>query len=103
MLWYYLAYFFSGAFWVNAIPHFVNGVSGRPFPSPFASPPGKGLSSPMVNVLWGSLNAVVGYLLVCRVGNFQIRRVPDVVAFGIGVLWMGITLARTFGRLPNTK
>ncbi len=52
MQWYtYIAYFFAGAFLVNAIPHFVSGVTGRPFPSPFASPPGKGLSSPVVNVL----------------------------------------------------
>jgi hypothetical protein len=103
MPWYYLAYFFSGAFWVNSIPHFVNGVSGRPFPSPFASPPGKGLSSPSVNVLWGTLNVVVGYLLVCHVGHFQIRSIADVVAFGIGGLGMGIMLALSFGPLANTK
>jgi hypothetical protein len=103
MPWYYLAYFFSGAFWVNAIPHFVNGVSGRPFPTPFAARPGKGLSSPTVNVLWGSLNAVVGYLLVLHVGRFQISNIPDAIAFGIGGLWMGITLARAFGRLPSTN
>jgi hypothetical protein len=103
MPWYYLAYFFSGAFWVNAIPHFVNGVSGRSFPTPFASPPGKGLSSPTVNVLWGTLNAVVGYLLVCHVGDFQIGRVGDVVAFGVGAVLMGLTLARAFGHLYETK
>src|SRR5579872_1439762 len=69
MPWYiYLAYFFGGAFLVNAVPHFVNGISGRAFPSPFASPPGKGLSSPTVNVLWGTLNAVIGYILVWHVG-----------------------------------
>ena len=33
-----LAYFFGGAFFVNTIPHFTNGVSGRRFPTPFASP-----------------------------------------------------------------
>ncbi|MGB9514770.1 MAG: hypothetical protein WBU20_24000 [Candidatus Acidiferrum sp.] len=104
MPWYfYIAYFFSGAFFVNAIPHFVNGVSGRPFPSPFASPPGKGLSSPLVNVLWGTFNALVGYLLVCHVGHFQIRNIPDVILFGAGGLLMGIMLARAFGRLPNLK
>src|SRR5678815_1820092 len=61
MRWYhYLALFFAGAFLVNSVPHFTNGVSGRPFPSPFASPPGQGLSSPVVNVLWGSFNFIVG-------------------------------------------
>ena len=38
MRWYFfVAYFFGGAFLVNAIPHFVIGVSGRSFPTPFAS------------------------------------------------------------------
>jgi hypothetical protein len=47
-----LASFFAGMFLANAIPHFVNGVSGDRFPTPFANPPGKGLSSPTVNVAW---------------------------------------------------
>ncbi len=99
MHWYfYVGYFFGGAFLVNAIPHFVSGVCGRPFPSPFASPPGKGLSSPMVNVLWGTLNAVVGYFLVCRVGQFHLRNVVDMLVLGAGGLVMALMLARTFGR-----
>ena len=51
-----LAYFFAGAFLTNAIPHFVSGVMGRAFQTPFAKPPGKGLSSSTVNVLWGFLH-----------------------------------------------
>lgn len=100
MRWYfYVAYFFGGAFLVNAVPHFVSGVSGRSFPSPFASPPGKGLSSPMVNVLWGTLNAVVGYFLVSHVGEFHIRSIPDVLVLGAGGLLMAVMLARAFGPL----
>ena len=68
-----VAYFFGGAFLANAIPHFVSGMMGRPFQSPFAKPPGQGLSSSTVNVLWGFCNIVVGYLLVCRVGDFDLR------------------------------
>ena len=99
MQWYtYVAYFLGGAFLVNAVPHFVNGVSGRSFPSPFASPPGKGQSSPTVNVLWGTLNLAVGYLLVCHVGEFNARSIPDALALGAGGLLMGIQLARWFGR-----
>jgi len=48
----YPARFFAGVFLANAIPHFVSGTQGRPFPSPFASPPRRGDSSPAVNVLW---------------------------------------------------
>ena len=44
----------------NAVPHLVSGVMGRPFQSPFAKPPGEGLSSSTVNVLWGFFNLVVG-------------------------------------------
>jgi hypothetical protein len=97
--WYhFVAYLFGGAFLTNALPHFVQGVSGRPLQSPFASPPGVGLSSAWVNVLWGLLNLVVGYLLVCRVGTFDLRRTSHVVALGLGVLTMGLMLARTFGK-----
>ncbi|HUL61346.1 MAG TPA: hypothetical protein VLU43_18860 [Anaeromyxobacteraceae bacterium] len=99
MRWYgYVAYFFGGAFLVNAIPHFVNGVSGRPFQSPFASPPGEGLSSALVNVGWGAFNAVAGYLLVCRVGRFEPRRTSHVLPVGLGGLLMALMLARAFGR-----
>jgi hypothetical protein len=104
MVWYmYVAYFFGGAFLVNAIPHFASGVSGRRFPSPFASPPGKGESSPMVNVLWGALNFAIAYLLVCRVGEFDLRQTSAVLAFGAGALLTGILLAKSFGRVYAGK
>jgi hypothetical protein len=99
MRWnHYLAYFFGSAFLVNAVPHFVNGVMGHPFQSPFASPPGQGLSSAMVNVGWGAFNLVMGYLLVYRVGTFDLRRTEHVVVAGLGALLMAVTLARYFGR-----
>src|SRR3984885_14933534 len=91
------SYVLGGAFLTNAVPHFVSGVMGRPFQSPFAKPPGKGLSSSTVNVLWGFLNAVVGYLLICRIASFDLRSTADFAALGSGVLLMGIMLARTFG------
>jgi hypothetical protein len=97
MRWYhYVAYFFAGAFLANALPHLGNGVSGHAFQSPFASPPGKGLSPAMVNVAWGFLNLVVGYLLVCRVGNFNLRETRHVLFFGAGVLIMSLMLAHSF-------
>jgi hypothetical protein len=92
------SYFLGGAFLTNAIPHFVSGVMGRPFQSPFAKPPGQGLSSSTVNVLWGFLNLAVGYGLVCRVGNFDVRSTVDIAVLGLGVLLTGMTMARRFGR-----
>jgi hypothetical protein len=93
-----LAYFFGGAFLTNAVPHFVSGVMGMPFQSPFANPPGQGLSSSTVNVLWGFLNIAVFYVLVCRVGDFDLRSTTDVVALGLGMLVIGLLTARQFGR-----
>jgi hypothetical protein len=99
MRWYhYVAYFFGGAFLLNSVPHLVNGVSGNPFQSPFASPPGEGLSSSTVNVLWGMFNLAIAYVLVCRVGSFELRQTRHVVIVGLGMLVMGIMLARAFGR-----
>ncbi len=99
MMWLpFLPYFFGGAFLANALPHFISGMMGRPFQSPFAKPPGEGLSSPTVNVLWGSFNIVVGYCLVCRVGDFELRDTADVVAFGAGALLIALFSARQFGR-----
>jgi UDP-N-acetylmuramyl pentapeptide phosphotransferase/UDP-N-acetylglucosamine-1-phosphate transferase len=96
--YYYVSYFFGGTFLANALPHLINGISGRSFQSPFASPPGKGLSSPTVNVLWGFFNLAVAYLLVCRVGSFNLLDTLDVLALGAGVLLMSVQLARAFGR-----
>jgi len=94
----YASYFFAGAFLTNAIPHFVSGLMGSPFQSPFAKPPGQGLSSSTVNVLWGSFNIAVGYLLIFRVGIFDPRCTSHVLAAGSGALLISVMLARTFGR-----
>jgi hypothetical protein len=93
-----VSYFFGGAFLANAVPHLVSGVMGRPFQSPFAKPPGQGLSSSTINVLWGFFNLVVGYLLVWRVGNFDLRDAKDIAALGLGLLLISVASARLFGR-----
>ena len=96
-----LSWFFGGAFFANAVPHFVSGTMGRPFQSPFAKPPGQGLSSATVNVVWGFFNAVVGYLLVAHVGAFDLRATLHVLAFGLGALLVGIFSAHHFGQFQT--
>lgn len=99
MAWPHLiSWFFGGAFLANAVPHFVFGIAGKPFQSPFATPPGQGLSSSTVNVLWAAFNLVVGYVLVLRVGDFHLRNTTDAVALGLGILALSVPLARRFGR-----
>jgi hypothetical protein len=93
-----LSYLFGGAFLANAVPHFVSGTMGRSFQSPFAEPSGEGLSSSTVNVLWGFANFVIAYLLIARVGSFDLRAADHVTAAGVGVLLMGVVSARLFGR-----
>ena len=93
-----ISYVFGGLFLANAVPHFVSGMQGRPFQSPFAKPPGQGLSSSTVNVLWGVANLVIAYLLLLRVGQFYLRAVDQATSFGLGLLLMGLMSARHFGR-----
>ncbi|MGA3035596.1 MAG: hypothetical protein ABSD70_20110, partial [Terracidiphilus sp.] len=85
-------------FLANTVPHLVNGVSGRAFQSPFAKPPGQGLSSSTVNVLWGFFNLIVAYVLILRVGSFSVHNIGQVAAAGAGALVMSLNLAWAFGR-----
>ncbi len=98
MNWYnYTACFFAGAFLANAVPHHVYGICGDPFPTPFAKPPGRGLSSPMVNVLWALLNMAVGYSLF-RVGKVSTGDYSGLVVFSAGILAISIMGSRTFAK-----
>jgi hypothetical protein len=102
MNWLWLAaYFFAGLFLANGVPHFVAGVMGRSFQTPFAKPPGKGLSSSTVNVVWGFFNGVVGYALVAHVGAFDPRSPSHTLAFGLGALLISIFAARHFGQFQG--
>jgi len=104
LVWSHLAsYAFGGAFLTNAIPHFVTGVSGGPFQSPFAKPPGVGLSSSVTNVIWGSLNFVVAYVLLARVGDFTDRDPAHLAAFGLGAFVMAVNLGYYFGKFHGGR
>ncbi|KVM73492.1 hypothetical protein WJ59_02595 [Burkholderia gladioli] len=93
-----LTSFLAGAFLCNCIPHLVAGLQGRPFPTPFATPRGVGLSSPLVNFLWGAFNLAVGLL---RFERFPISLGlnPECVAMALGALLLGIYLSRHFGKV----
>ncbi len=99
MRWYhYVAYFFGGAFLANTLPHLGNGISGTRLSESVRVTSGEGLSSSTVNVLWGLFNLAVGYVLVCRVGSFDLRKTQHVLVLGAGILLMSVMLAHAFGR-----
>jgi hypothetical protein len=98
MSWYnYVACFFAGMFLANVVPHYVQGVSGDRFPSPFSKPPGKGLSSPMVNVMWALFNLLVGYILF-RVGKVASGGDLALSVFFAGIAAISVMLAANFAK-----
>jgi hypothetical protein len=102
MPWFqFLAYFFSGAFFANFVPHFVSGILGRTFPTPFASPPFRGLSSSRVNVLYGLCNLAVAYALLSRVGDFEPRSALHAGAFGLGLAAWSLMITGSLARLQR--
>src|SRR3974377_1235489 len=96
MNWYnYLDCFFSGAFLANVVPHFSHGISGNRFPTPFAKPPGRGLSSPTVNVAWAWVNLIIGYALF-RAGHISAENQATLVAFFPGIIAISTILSFRF-------
>jgi hypothetical protein len=86
----------AGLFLSNCIPHLAAGLRGEPFPTPFAKPPGKGLSSPVTNALWGSFNLVVGLILL-DYAPFAFAFNLNSLAFFAGFVGSGVWLAFHFG------
>ncbi len=96
MEWYhYFSAFWAGMFLANFVPHFVNGISGDAFPTPFSKPRGKGLSSPTLNVVWALFNLLAGFLLF-RAANISINNNLSVSIFFAGIACLGIPLSKRF-------
>lgn len=100
MPWYvYISYFFGGAFLANVAPHLLAGIARRPFPTPFASPPFKGLSSPAVNIAWALGNLASAYLLLVPVRPIDLRLWSHAVSVLAGFALMTFKVARSLRRL----
>jgi hypothetical protein len=94
--WYdYIACFFAGMFLANVVPHFVHGISGDRFPTPFAHRRGKGLSSPTVNVAWALFNLVIGYMFF-RLGKLASGDHLALVIFFAGIAAISSILSVRF-------
>ncbi len=98
MNWYdYITCFLAGMFFANVVPHFVHGISGDRFPTPFAHPAGKGLSSPTVNVVWALFNLIVGYILF-RVGKVSSENDSALIIFFAGIVAIRVMLSVRFAK-----
>lgn len=85
----------SGVLLANAVPHTVKGMTGQRFPTPFADPPGKGLSPPLHNVAWGVVNLAAGGALARGGSGSSGERLATVT----GGVAMAFFLAHYFGGL----
>lgn len=97
----YLALFFAGAFLCNCIPHLACGLMGDRFPTPFAKPRGIGLSSPLLNFIWGCSNGMWGGLLLARHG-LPTTFGPELLALLLGFGVMGTYLSIHFGKVRRS-
>ncbi|MET0589924.1 MAG: hypothetical protein ABWZ77_01995 [Naasia sp.] len=85
--------FLGGALLINAIPHGYHGLTGKPFPSPFATPPGVGNSEPPANLAWSAVNVAASHLLGGRRGGVR----PSLASVIAGASVMAVVLAWWFG------
>jgi len=100
MPWHHVpVYFFGGMFLANFFPHFIAGMSGVKFYTPFATPPFRGLSSPVVNMLYALFNLALAYTLLVVIGSLQLHRVPHVAIAAAGFGLGSIFIARSVTKL----
>src|ERR1044072_3246552 len=100
--WYhFIVAFLVGVFGTNVLPHFIKGITGSYFPTPFANPPGKGLSPPILNVTWACINLLLASSIFyfAKIGQ---RKKTIWIGILIGSLCMAFYLANYFGRLLNS-
>ena len=91
--WYlFILAFFAGVFLVNSLPHFINGISGNHFPTPFANPPGKGLSSSTLNVIWGGTMFLTGFVFL-YFSKAGMKNIPLLLTVFAGGFLMAIRLS----------
>ena len=104
MPWHNAAVFFlGGVFLANFSPHFIAGMSGVRFYTPFATPPFRGLSSPVVNVLYALFNLAMAYTLLVAVGSLELHRVPHIAVAAAGFGLASVLIARSVTKLKGSS
>ncbi len=73
-----------------------------PFPTPFARPRGVADSSPLVNFLWGTINACAAVAILSN-GAVALGANLSGVAMLAGILVLGIYLSHHFGKVRTQR
>ncbi len=95
MRWYaYIGYFLAGALLANGVPHFVQGITGQEFQTPFGTP-----SSAIINVIWGFVNFAIGYSIITALGGLNFHFTRQVGMAALGVIAMALILAYSFSSI----
>jgi len=99
MRWYhYVAYFFGGAFLANTLPHLGKWISGHPFQSPFASPPGEGFPRRRLTCCGACSTWPSATCSSVAWANSICAGTRHVLVLGAGIVFISVMLARGFGR-----
>lgn len=92
----YVFSFIAGLFAANGVPHFISGITGKKFQTPF------GNTSPVVNVIWGWVNFVVALVLVHYAHPWaHIYRAT--ACFSVAVLVMALVLTYAWKNQVKSK
>jgi len=89
----------AGLIGANGVPHFIKGITGNKYPSPF----GKS-STAVTNVIWGWLNfAVAGVLIYYAHPHVRHHLLRSFGLFALGALFTGVVLAAARSNQPTSK
>lgn len=99
----YLMCFLGAIFVANFFPHFVHGVSGVGFPTPFSNPPPPlGKSSAIVNSYWALINLAIGYFLL-RLGRFSVSHWRTLGVAFLGFALMTLVMATVYSAAAHPR
>lgn len=96
--WAYVLFIVAGIFAANGVPHFVKGITGEKFRTPFGVS-----SSAMINVVWGSVNFAVSAIILHYLAIDNHHVIRESVLFAAGAFVIALLLANTWSAKPTKK
>lgn len=93
----YVFGFLAGAFTANGVPHFIKGVTGQKYQTPFGKP-----SSAAVNVVWGWLNFMIAAVCLHFAHVYSYPYIAFTM-FSVGVLLKSLGSAILWSKHPENN